>query len=90
MLFRSSPSIEQAASKGAGPALVVFKKVASAFDGPTREIEGLGTEYASELVKIDPAVLSMIRMAELSEPDGDSRELLAPRWIVWVAFVVVV
>lgn len=70
-----APSIEQAAAKGAGPALVVFKKVASSFEGPAQEIKSLGIEYAGELVKIDPAVLSMIRMAELSEPDDDSKEL---------------
>jgi hypothetical protein len=70
-----SPRVERAATKGAGPALLAFRDLSRELDEPTTRIERFGTEYATELVKIDPAVLSLIRLAEIGQwTDDDARD----------------
>jgi hypothetical protein len=59
-----TPRLERAAAKGPGPAMAVFGQIANALDPSAARIEELGQEYANELVTIDPAVQSLIRMVE--------------------------
>jgi hypothetical protein len=73
-----SPRLERAAAKGAGPALLVFRGLANDLDAPAGRIHELGARWASELVTIDPAVLSLIRLAEAGYwSDAESREFFS-------------
>jgi hypothetical protein len=72
-----SPKLERATNKGAGPALLVFGEIAKGLDAPATRIETLGKQYASELTRIDPAVLVMLRSVEMGESSqAEAQELL--------------
>lgn len=72
-----NPKIDRASSKGAGAALAAFKGFSRALSGPALEIERHGKSFASELVIIDPAILSLIRLVELGVWDADDVTSLA-------------
>jgi hypothetical protein len=73
-----TPTISRASQRGAGATLMALKEMAVELDAPANNIEDRGRTYSSQLVRIDPAVLRLIRQAELGLWDEtEARELFA-------------
>jgi hypothetical protein len=71
-----NPTLERAASQGAGPALFALRDFSKQLDPLAGRMEILGKSYAAELVRVDPAILTLIRIAAADdEPSEDALEL---------------
>ncbi len=60
-----------AQGRGFAGRLAVTRRVAKAMEKPAHRIAELGHAYASDLVKIDPAILTIIREAEAVETEEE-------------------
>ena len=59
------PKLEAASKRNPAVMLTVFRKLALELDGPAEEIRTQGHAVAASIVRIDPAVLQLVRAAEL-------------------------
>jgi hypothetical protein len=66
-----NPRLERAAGQGSPKLLFAIREFSKAIDGPAERIEALGKQWASDLLTIDPAMLSVIRLAETGRWDQD-------------------
>lgn len=73
---RWTPRLIEANKIGAAAAIPVYKSLAAELTPPAERLEGLGGRYSGELLRIDPAVLSLIRMAEYDMWDREDAEQL--------------
>lgn len=73
-----SPRLERAAARGAGRTLFMLRQLAQELDPVAKRLEALGRQYSAYLLQVDAGVLSLIRMAEMSEnPSPEALELLS-------------
>jgi len=66
-----SEDMRKADARGAGFAgrLRTSEQVAAALDGPAAEIAAVGHSYAADLVRVDPAILTLIDLASEAGPE---------------------
>jgi hypothetical protein len=65
------PRVEKVSGRGAAALLFAFRGFAEDIDPHSKRVEELGRQYVAELVTIDPAILSLLRLAETGGWDED-------------------
>ena len=55
--------------------LAAARRLATKLDEPSVRVEKLATQWAADLVKIDPAILTMLRLAEEDPEERESEEV---------------
>lgn len=81
LMERATRRIEESDSRGKGYAgrLTVSRQLAEELEDPASQLERLGEEFASLLVDIDPAILTIVRLVEADpnqyETSSEIREL---------------
>lgn len=59
------PKLQAASKRGPGPTLLVLRELAADLDRPAEDVRAHGALIAAQLVRVDPAVLQLIRAVEL-------------------------
>jgi hypothetical protein len=73
----TAPELEASDARAGGFAgrLAVLRRFAARLQEPADRIDALATQYAADLVEIDPAILTLIRLAEEDEEARESDDV---------------